>query len=73
MMMGFGFGGMFLVWGALLALLAGGAALLLYLATGVRVPVQTAGPTARQILDERLALGEITREEYDLILNRMAR
>ena len=73
MMMGVGFGGMLLFWGALLALLACGAVLLFGLATGARVPVQTAGPTARQILDERLALGEITREEYDLILNRMAR
>ena len=73
MMMGFGFGGMFLFWGALLALLAGGAVLLFHLADGARVSVQTASPTARQILDERLARGEINREEHDLILNRMAR
>jgi uncharacterized membrane protein len=72
-MMGFGFGGMFLFWGALVALLAGSVVLLSGLATGARVPVQTAGPTARQILDERLALGEITREEYALILDRMVR
>ena len=68
-----GFGGMFLMWGALLALVAGGAALLFHLASGARVPVQSATLTARQVLDERLARGEITREEYDLILSRMAR
>jgi len=64
---------MFLLWGALLALLAGGAALVFHFASGARVPVQSATVTARRILDERLARGEISREEYDLILSRMAR
>jgi uncharacterized membrane protein len=70
-MMGFGFGGMFLSWGALLALLAGGAVLVFRLLTGTHVPVHSAQPTARQVLGERLARGEITREEYDLILARI--
>ena len=73
MMMGFGFGGVFLFWGALLALLAGGAAYLFHMAIGAQVPVRTGSPTAREILDERLARGEITQQEYGLMLDRMAR
>ncbi len=62
---------MFLSWGVLLALLAGGAVVVFRLVTGTRVPVHNAQPTARQILDERLARGEITRSEYDLALSRI--
>ena len=72
-MMGFGFGGMFLFWGVLLALLAGGTALVIRLINDTRIPMEGADPTARQILDDRLARGEITREEYDLILARIER
>jgi uncharacterized membrane protein len=71
MMMGFGFGGMFLFWGALLALLIGGAAWVLRLSTGTDVSAQSTRAAARQVLDERLARGEITREEYDLVLVRI--
>jgi uncharacterized membrane protein len=70
-MMGFGFLGMFLLWGALFALLAGGAALIFRQATNTQTSDGKDQPTARQILDERLALGEISREEYDTIRARI--
>jgi uncharacterized membrane protein len=71
MMMGTGFGGMFLSWGVLLALLVGGAVLVFRLVTGTHVPAENVQPTARQVLGERLARGEITRHEYDLVLTRI--
>jgi len=64
-MMGFGAIGMVLFWGVLIALIAGGAALLVRQASGYSAPGRPGGPTPRQILDERLARGEISREEYD--------
>lgn len=72
-MMGFGFGGMFLFWGSLLALLIGGAALVFRLVVGAGAPIQSTGATARRILYERLARGEITWEEYDLVIDRIER
>ena len=70
-MTGFGFLGMVLFWGALLVLLAGGAALMFRQVTGTRVPDGQDQPTARQILAERLALREISRKEYDAIRARI--
>jgi uncharacterized membrane protein len=70
-MMGFGFGGMLLFWGVLLALLGGGATLVFRQLTGTGAPAGQQRRTARQILDERLARGEISREEYDLIRARV--
>jgi uncharacterized membrane protein len=70
-MMGFGFGGMLLFWGVLLALLGGGAALAFRQLTGTGAPDGQQRQTARQILDERLARGEISQEEYDLIRARV--
>jgi uncharacterized membrane protein len=70
MMMGFG---VLLFGGALLALLGGGAALISRQATGTRLPSGPERPTAGQILDERLARGEIAPKEYDLILARLER
>ena len=67
MMMGFGFLGMFLFWGALLALVVGGAALVFRQTTGARSPGGQHQPAARQILDERFARGEVSREEYEAI------
>ena len=64
MMMAFGFVGMFLFWGVLLALLAAGTVLALRQTTATRSPSQQGQSTARQILDARLARGEISREEY---------
>ncbi len=64
-MMGFGAIGMVLFWGVIIALIAGGVALLVRQASGLASPNAQSKPTARQILDERLARGEITREEYD--------
>ena len=71
MMMGFGFLGMLLFWGALLALLVGGTVLVLRQTTGVQLLGGQRQPTARQVLDERFARGEISREEYDAIRARL--
>ena len=65
--MGFGFLGMLLFWGALLALVVGGATWVFRQTTGTRPPGGQRQPTARQVLDERFARGEISREEYDAI------
>ena len=67
MMMGFGFLGMFLFWGVLLALVVGGAVLAFRQTTGARPPGGQRQPTARQVLDERFARGEVSREEYEAI------
>jgi putative membrane protein len=63
-MMGFGFLGMLLFWGLFLALIVGGAAFLLQ-RKGDSGPARDT--TALRILDERLARGEIGREEYETI------
>jgi|YNPNPStandDraft_1061719.scaffolds.fasta_scaffold97382_2 putative membrane protein len=73
MMMGFGFLGMFLFWGFLILLLAGGGVVLARLLAGTGSAGKPAQPTARQILDARLARGEISPEEYEAILVRMER
>jgi putative membrane protein len=65
--MGFGFLGMLLLWGIPLALVVGVAAWLFRQTTGTRQPGGQRQPTARQVLDERLARGEISREEYETI------
>ncbi len=73
MMMGFGFLGMLLFWGVLLLLLVGGAILVLRQTAGVRPPGEERRSAARQILDERLARGEINREEYDAVRAQLER
>ncbi len=72
MMMGFGFLGMLLFWGVLL-LLVGGAILVLRQTAGVRSLGEERRAAARQILDERLARGEINREEYDAVRAQLER
>jgi len=62
--MGFGFLGMFLLWGIPLALVIGGAVWAFRQTTGDRPPGGQRQQTARQVLDERFARGEISREEY---------
>lgn len=71
MMLGFGFVGMLLFWGALLALLIGGGALALRQVAGIPAPRARQQGTARQILDERLARGELTQEQYEAIRARI--
>lgn len=56
---------MVLFWGVIIALIAGGVALLVRQASGYASHAAQGKSTARQILDERLARGEISREEYD--------
>lgn len=72
-MMGFGFLAMLLFWGALLAILAGGAALVLGKTRGTSLLATQPLPTARQLLDGRLARGEINQEEYEEIRVRLER
>lgn len=73
-MMGFGFLGMFLFWGLLILLLAGGGAVLARQLAGTRPSDDSqAQATARQVLDARLARGEISPEEYEAILARIER
>jgi len=66
MMMGFGLIGLLLLGGVLIALLLGGTGLLRQF-SGPRPSGEGSGQTARQLLDERLARGEIDREEYEAI------
>jgi uncharacterized membrane protein len=67
MMIGFGFVGMLLFWGALLALFVGGGALALRQTSGTHSPGGRRQAAVRHILDERLARGEISQEEYQAI------
>ncbi len=73
MMMGFGFLVMLLFLGILLALVAGGAVWVARQASGTRTPSAPRQPAARQILDERFARGEISREEYETIRGQLER
>jgi putative membrane protein len=73
MMMGFGFLGMLLFWGVLLALVVKGAEWVFRQGTGGSPPDVHRQPTARQILDERFAQGEISREEYEAVRARLER
>ena len=70
-MMGFGFLGMFLFWGILLLLVIGGVGLAVRQTGTVQVPVRRNERTARQVLDRRLALGEISLEQYDRLRAQM--
>jgi uncharacterized membrane protein len=72
-MMGFGFLSMLLGWGALLVVLAGGAALVFGKTTRTNLLVAQPQETARTVLHERLAKGEISPEEYELIRTRLER
>ena len=72
MMMGFGFFGMFLFWGVFLAFLVGGVALAIRPLTVRHTSGGRNQPTARLILDERFARGEIDREEYAAIRAQLA-
>ena len=71
MMMGFGFFGMFLFWGVLLALLIGGGTLVSRQVPALQSYSGRRQPTALQILDGRFARGEISHEEYESIRARI--
>ncbi len=66
-MMGFGFLGMLLFWGLFLALIVGGVVFLVRQMGGKCLSGATSDQTALRILDERLARGEISREEYQTL------
>ena len=70
-MMGFGFLGLLILGGALLALLGIGAGLISRQASGTRSPGGPGQSTVRQTLDERLARGDLNRDEYDRVLARI--
>ena len=72
-MMGFGLLGMLLFWTVLLVFLVGGAILVFRQATGTRVLGDQRQPTARRVLDERFARGEISPEEYEAIRTQIER
>ena len=67
MMMGFGFLWLLVLGGALVAVLLGGAGLLSRKGSNSQWLGGQRQPTARQILDERFARGEIGAEEYEKI------
>ena len=67
MMMGFGLLGLLLVGGALLAILLGGLGLLSRKGGAVQWPGGQHQATARQVLDERFAQGEISADEYEAV------
>jgi putative membrane protein len=69
--MGLGFIGMLLLWGIPLALVLGGGIWLFRQTTDERQPGGEGQPTARQVLDQRLARGEIDRAEYEAIRARL--
>ena len=73
MMMGFGLLVLLVLGGGLVAVLVGGAGL----ASRGGAPGQAAGglrkPGARQVLDERLARGEIGAEEYSALREKIER
>ena len=71
MMMGFGFLGLLFAFGVLLVFLGGGTALIFRQAGSAGVTKRQEYATARQILDGRLASGEISQEEYDSIRARV--
>jgi len=65
MMMGFGFLVLLLIGGVLLLPLLGGAS------RNILGLGNSRQPTARQVLDERLARGEISAEEYETLRARI--
>lgn len=67
MMMGFGFLLLLLLGGVLVAVLLGGLGLMSRKDGGVRWPGGQRQQTARQVLDERFARGEVSAEEYETV------
>ena len=67
MMLSFVFLGLLLAGGIVVALLVGGGALLRNQGGDTDGPDEDQGASAREMLDRRLARGEISREEYETI------
>ena len=67
MMMGFGFLLLLLLGGVLVAVLLGGVGLLSRKGSNSQWLGEQRQPTARQVLDERFARGEIDADEYETI------
>jgi uncharacterized membrane protein len=65
MMLSFVFLGLLLIGGVVVALLVGGGAFLRNQGSKTNPPDENQGALAREMLDRRLARGEISREEYD--------
>jgi uncharacterized membrane protein len=67
MMLSFVFLGLLLIGGVVVALLVGGSAFLRNQGRKTNSPDESDGASAREMLDRRLARGEISREEYESI------
>lgn len=67
MMLSFVFLGLLLLGGVIVALLVGGGAFLRNQGSNTNPPEERQGASAREVLDRRLARGEISREEYESI------
>jgi uncharacterized membrane protein len=67
MMLAFVFLGLLLLGGIVVAVLVGGGALLHNQGSMTTPPEESQGGSAREVLDRRLARGEISREEYESI------
>ena len=59
--------GLLLIGGVVVALLEGGGALLRNQGSDTNPPDEGQGVSAREVLDRRLARGEISRDEYESI------
>ena len=66
-MMEFGLLGMLLFWGILLVLIGAGAVWAVRQISSTRQSDESGHPTARQVLDEQFARGEIGVEEYEAV------
>ncbi len=71
MMMGFFFWVLLLLGGLLFVFGLGDTSLMRRGKAGLGLDEEKEEPTAKQLLDERLARGEISEEEYDEILTRI--
>jgi uncharacterized membrane protein len=67
MMLSFVFLGLLLIGGVVAALLVGGGAFLRNQGGNANPPEESQQASAREVLDRRLARGEINREEYEIL------
>lgn len=67
MMLSFVFLGLLLIGGVVVTLLVGGGAFLRSQGSNTNPPDEEQRASAREVLDQRLARGEISREEYESI------
>lgn len=71
MMLSFVFLGLLLLGGVVVALFVSGSALLRNQGSDANAPQESPRASAREVLDRRLARGEISHEEYESILDQI--